>query len=88
VKQARSNHAYQLIIPFLREQGLPNQDDPYAPENIERALLCLDDEGWNKVERQSIIDGNLDSPASMFDDLEAALVDGEDFYEQLTKRFG
>jgi hypothetical protein len=57
---------------------------------MEHALLCLDDEGWNNVERQCIIDGNLDNPiaASPFSDLEAALMDGEDFYEQLTKRFG
>jgi len=90
VKAARLRPEYELVVPFLRDKGLPNPDEYYAPENLEFVLFCLDEEGWNNLERQSIIDGNLNSPISnsMFDDLERAFEDGEDLYEQLKQRFG
>lgn len=90
MKTVREHPAYQLIVPFLKSKGLPYPDEIYAPENQEYALICLHEEGWNKVERQSIIDGNLNSPSggTIFDEIEAAFQNGEDLYEQLTKRFG
>lgn len=67
-------------------QKLPNPEDLYCVENIEHALLCVDEERWNIIQREAIINGTLkpelgvSSSESLFDDLEQAFENGEDFH--------
>lgn len=75
-------------MPYLKQQGLPHPDDVLAPENIEYALLCLDDEGWNTVVRTAINEGKhkQSTGVAFFDELEDAFEKGADFND-LIKRF-
>jgi hypothetical protein len=76
-----------LIAPFLRKRDLPNPDDYFSQENIELALLCLENEVFDEVYRNSIItqDAPISTGMEMFDKIEEALAKGEDFNE-LIKR--
>ena len=89
VKAARSNPAYQLIAPYLKQQGLPHPDEPLAPENSEYALMCLDDEGWNTILRTAMINSTYkhSTGVAFIDDLERAFEQGADFNELIRQQF-
>lgn len=87
MKAHRQNPVFPLIAPFLRKRDLPNPDDYFSQENIELALLCLENEVFDEVYRNSIItqDAPISTGMEMFDKIEEALAKGEDFNE-LIKR--
>lgn len=60
---------------------LPNQRDLYSKENIEFALLTLDDESWDRIIKETLINEQieLNSNDEFINQMEQALKEGEDF---------
>ena len=61
--------------------GLPNKNDLYAKENIEFALLTLDNESWENIIKETLINEQieLNSNDEFINQMEQALREGEDF---------
>lgn len=60
---------------------LPNQRDLYAKENVEFALLTLDNESWDRIIKETLINEQieLNSNDEFINQMEQALREGEDF---------
>ena len=60
---------------------LPNQRDLYAKENVEFALLTLDNESWDRIIKETLINEQmeLNSNDEFINQMEQALKEGEDF---------
>ncbi len=60
---------------------LPNKADFFANENIEFALLTLDDKSWNNIIKETLINEQieLNSNDQFINQMEQALKEGEDF---------
>ena len=65
--------------------SLPNKEDLTSWENIEFTLLCLDEEMWNNVLRESMINKTHSTGFKAFDQLEKALEEGQDFNDLIAK---
>ena len=77
---------FGLLLPHLQKSQLPVPSDPTCLENVEFALLALDEEAWTNVTQPSIIrrdDETYVTGDSFFDELEDALANGEDINELL-----
>ena len=61
--------------------GLPNKNDLYAKENIEFALLTLDNESWENIIKETLINEQieLNSNDKFINEMEQALREGADF---------
>ncbi len=60
---------------------LPNQNDLFAKENIEFALLTLDNESWDNIIKETLINEQieLNSNDKFINEMEQALREGADF---------
>lgn len=60
---------------------LPNKADFFANENIEFALLTLDDKSWDNIIKETLINEQieLNSNDQFINQMEQALKEGEDF---------
>lgn len=88
MKQQREQGEYALLYPHLSSLPLPCPNELYAIENIERALLCLDDETWSKVEGSSIVareDDTYRTGDPFFDELEEMISSGSNIDDILSK---
>ncbi len=61
--------------------SLPNQHDLYASENVEFALLTLNNESWDNIIKETLINEQieLNSNDEFINQMEQALREGEDF---------
>lgn len=64
---------------------LPNPYELVSNENLEFALLCLDEEMWNNIYRESMINKKHSTGLKAFDEIEKALEEGQDFHDLLAK---
>jgi len=67
---------------------LPYPNDLYSIENIELALLCLDDETWLKVEGERIVtrdDDTFRTGDPFFDELEELISSGSSIDDVLSR---
>ena len=55
--------------------SLPNQHDLYASENVEFALLTLNNESWDNIIKETLINEQIE----FINQMEQALREGEDF---------
>lgn len=69
--------------------SLPNRHDYFAIENVEFSLLTLEDESWNNILKETMINDQieLNSNDEFINQMENALRMGEDFNDIL-ERFG
>ena len=84
VKQAREEQGFQLVVTHLRKQELPNKEDLTSWENVQFSLLCLNQEMWNNVYRESMINKKHSTGLKAFDEIEKALEEGHNFNELLS----
>lgn len=76
------------MYPHLTRLPLPYPKDLYCLENIELALLCLDDETWLKVEGSRIVakdDDTFRTGDPFFDELEELISSGSSIDDVLAK---
>ena len=68
--------------------GLPNKNDYFCNENIEFALLTVDDNLWDQILKDALINQQikLNSEDDFINEMEKALSEGEDF-NAILKRF-
>mgnify|MGYP003128942229 CR=1 FL=1 len=68
--------------------SLPNQNDLYARENIEFALLTLNNESWGNIIKETLINEQieLNSNDKFINEMEQALREGADFND-IIERF-
>lgn len=77
-----------MLSPHLRTRGLPDDDALITIDNLEHALLCLEDELWEKLDSPSITDqgdGTFRTGDPLLDSLEQSLADGEDFADVISR---
>jgi len=88
VKRERTQGEYALLYPHLIKLPLPYPKDLYCIDNIELALLCLDDDTWLKVEAERIVtrdDDTFRTGDPFFDELEEMISSGSNIDAVLAK---
>lgn len=80
MKAQRNQPVYPLLAPFLRKNNLPDHEDLFSIENVEYALLCLEQESFDEVYRNSIIktQAPISTGDERLDEIEKAFAEGAD----------